>query len=149
MNIKEIKENKKDFLDILLIGDEDEKMVDKYLECGNLYALYENNELMSVSVVLEIGSTTVEIKNLATYPKYQNKGYASKLIDFIQNKYKEDFKYLILGTGENKATLDFYKKRGFVEFKRIKNFFIDNYQKPIFENNIQLVDMIYLRKRLR
>lgn len=147
LQIKEIRNNKKDFLDILLIGDENEKMIDKYLDKCFLYALYDG-ALTSICAVCGVDFETVEIKNLATYPKFQNKGYATKLIEFVCDKYKGLYKYLILGTGENEITLNFYKKSGFVEFKRIKNFFTDNYPNPIIEDGRQLVDMIYLRKIL-
>lgn len=148
MEIKEITENKIDYTDILLVGDEDEKMIDKYLEQSTLFALYANDALTSVCAVVIQDAETVEIKNIATYPEYQNKGYASALIDFVGNKYKSKFKYLILGTGENDKTLAFYKKRGFRETHRIKNFFVENYPHPIFENGKQLTDMIYLKKIL-
>lgn len=148
MQIKEITTNKKDYMDILLIGDEDKAMINKYLESSKLFALYDNDILTSICAVMEIDKETVEIKNLATYPKYQNKGYATILINFISNKYKTEFKYLILGTGENDKILNFYKKRGFKETHRIKNFFTDNYRHPIFENGKQLTDMIYLKKLL-
>ena len=144
MQIKEITTNKKDYIDILLIGDEDEAMINKYLESSKLFALYDNDILTSICAVMEIDKETVEIKNLATYTQYQNKGYASALINFV----KTNFKYLILGTGENNNTLKFYKKQGFQETHRLKNFFIDNYPHPIFENEKQLVDMIYLKKIL-
>jgi len=50
MEIKRIIENKDDFMDLLLLGDEQENMVKKYLYIGNLYALYEN-DLKTVCVV--------------------------------------------------------------------------------------------------
>ncbi len=133
---------------ILLIGDEDENMISKYIEQSTVFALYVNDVLTSVCAVITTDNETIEIKNLATYPEYQNKGYASALIDFVCNKYKTEFKYLILGTGENNKTLSFYKKRGFKETHRLKNFFIENYSHPIFEGGKQLKDMIYLKKIL-
>ncbi len=148
MEIRKICSNKTDFMDILLIGDEDGAMINKYLESSILFVLYDNNILTSICAVMEIDSEIVEIKNIATYPEYQNKGYASALLDFVCNKYRENFKTLILGTGENESTLNFYKKRGFVQTRRVKNFFIDNYSHPIFENGKQLIDMIYLEKSL-
>ncbi len=146
--VKEIIKNKKDFMDILLIGDEEESMIDKYLEIGNLYALYDFEVLKSVCITLPVNKNTIEIKNLATYPKFQNQGCAAFLLNFIFRKYKNKFKYIILGTGENEKTLNFYKKFDFKEFARIENFFTDNYPNPIFENGIQLKDMIYLKKEL-
>lgn len=148
MNIKEIVNNKNSFLDILLIGDENELMIQKYLYSGKLFALYEKNNLISICVVIQKNSKTIEIKNLATYPEHQNKGYATILLEFICNKFKKDYNKIILGTGENEITLNFYKKRGFKELKRIKNFFKDNYPTPIIENGKQLIDMIYLVKNL-
>lgn len=148
MQIKEIIKNKADFMDILLIGDEDENMINKYINQSTIFALYVNSTLTSVCAIIKVDNETAEIKNLSTYPKYQNRGYASTLIDFVCNKYKTEFKYLILGTGENNKTLKFYKKRGFQEIHRLKNFFIDNYSHPIYENGKQLIDMIYLKKIL-
>ena len=39
MGIKIIKENKKSFLDLLLLADEQESMIEKYLERGEMFAL--------------------------------------------------------------------------------------------------------------
>jgi len=148
LTVKEIFKNKENFMDILLIGDEEESMVCKYLNAGNLYALYDSDILKSICVTLPLNQDTIEIKNLATYPKFQNRGCATFLLNFIFEKYKEDFKYIILGTGENEKTLKFYHSFGFVEFSRIKNFFLENYSRPIIENGVQLKDMIYLKKNL-
>ncbi len=104
--VKEIIKNKKDFMDILLIGDEEESMIDKYLEIGNLYALYDFEVLKSVCITLPVNKNTIEIKNLATYPKFQNQGCATFLLNFIFKKYQKHFKYIILGTGENHKTLN-------------------------------------------
>ncbi len=38
MEIKEIRSRKKEFLPLLLMGDEEERMIDRYLERGTLYA---------------------------------------------------------------------------------------------------------------
>lgn len=150
MKIIEIKNNKKDYLNILLIGDEDENMINKYLDKSEVYGLFINSELLSICAVLKINEDIVEIKNLATYPEFQNKGYATKLLEFIFKKYKnKGYKNIILGTGENEITLNFYKKRGFVETHRVKNFFINNYSHPIIENGKQLIDMVYLKKFLK
>lgn len=148
MEIKKIFKNKSDYMDILLIGDEQENMINKYLEEGSLYALYDNGDLKSVCIMLKIDNKTIEIKNIATYPAFQNKGYASSLIKYICEKYKNEADVIILGTGENDRILSFYKKRGFHETHRIKDFFINNYDHPIFENGSQLIDMIYLSKKL-
>ena len=56
---------------------------------------------------------------------------------------------LLVGTGETPLTISFYKNCGFRESHRVKNFFIDNYDHPIFEDGIQLKDMIYLEMEMQ
>jgi len=147
VKIEMIVKNKKKFLDLLLLADEQENMIDKYLSNGDLFALYDG-DLKSVCVVAEIDSETCELKNIATYEKYQGKGYGKALINFILNYYKNDYKTMLVGTGETPTILSFYESCGFKKSHRIKNFFIDNYNHPMFDGDIQLVDMIYLKKDL-
>ncbi|MDX9947917.1 MAG: GNAT family N-acetyltransferase [Bacteroidales bacterium] len=148
MKIEKITENKKQFLDLLLMADEQENMIDRYLPGGDLFALYDD-DLKSVCVVVPVDSETCELKNIATYGKYQGKGYGRELINFIFDFYKDDYKTMLVGTGETPAILSFYESCGFEKSYRVKNFFTDNYDHPIFEGDIQLVDMIYLKKDLQ
>jgi len=148
MNIEKITENKKQFLDLLLLADEQETMIDKYLTNGDLFALYDD-DLKSVCVVAPIDGETCELKNIATYEKDQGKGYGKVLINFISDFYKNDYQTMLVGTGEVPWILSFYKRCGFEEAYRIKNFFTDNYDHPMFDGDIQLVDMIYLKKDLK
>ncbi len=148
MKIEKISENKKRFLDLLLLADEQERMIDKYLSSGDLFALYDG-DLKSVCVVLPVDKDTCELKNIATYERYQGKGYGRALLNFIFSFYKSIYKTMLVGTGEVPAILSFYESFGFKESGRVKNFFTDNYDHPMFENGVQLMDMIYLRKDLQ
>ena len=88
----------------------------------------------------------MEIKNIAVYPEFQGKGYGKKLLDFLEKFYSEDFDILQVGTGDSPLTIPFYEKCGFKQHHVIKNFFTENYDHPIIECGVQLVDMIYLQK---
>lgn len=145
VKIEKININKKQFIDILLLADEQENMIDKYLNKGDLFALYDD-DLKTVCVVVPIDNETCELKNIATYEKYQGKGYGSMMINFILDFYKNGFKTMLVGTGESRRILSFYENCGFKLSHRVKNFFIDNYDHPMFEDNVQLVDMIYLKR---
>jgi len=147
VEIKTINENKKQFIDLLLLADESESMIDKYLERGEMFALYDN-ELKSICVVTRESSDTCELKNIATYEKWHGMGYGSKLIQYISSFYKDKYKTMIVGTGDVPKSIRFYEKNGFYLHHRIHNFFIDNYDHPMFEDGVQLVDMIYLKKEL-
>ena len=147
MKIEKITDNKKQYLDLLLLADEQEDMIDKYLENGDMYALYDN-DLKSVCVVVAIDKETCELKNIATYEKHQGKGYAKALIKFVSDFYKNKYKTMLVGTGEVPSILSFYENCGFKKSHAVKNFFTDNYDHPMFEEGIQLIDMVYLKKEL-
>lgn len=148
MKFIEIKENKKQYLSLLLLADEQESMIDQYIDRGTMYLL-DDNGIRCECVVTDEGDDILEIKNLATEPADQGKGYGRMMIEFIASKYKEEFSILQVGTGDSPLTIPFYEKCGFTRAYRIKNFFTDNYDHPIYECGIQLVDMIYLQRKLK
>ena len=147
MKIKEIKENKKQFLPLLLLADEQESMIDQYINRGTMYVL-DDNGIKCECIVTDEGSSILEIKNIATEPEYQGKGYGKALIDFVAMKYKGEYSILQVGTGDSPLTVPFYERCGFVRSHSIENFFIDNYDHPIYECGVQLINMVYLRKNI-
>ena len=149
MEITELRDNKKQYLDLLLLADEQEDMIDRYLEKGKMYILTEENAVNAEFVVTDEGGGVLEIKNIAVKPEFQGKGYGKAMISFIEEKYRENFSILQAGTGDSPLTIPFYENCGFSRSHIIKDFFVDNYEKPIFECGVRLRDMVYLRKKLR
>ena len=134
MKIREVNKNKKQFISLLLLADEQESMVDRYLEKGTMYVLEDNGIL--------------EIKNIAVDPQNQGKGYGKALIDFLASKYADEYSVLQVGTGDSPLTIPFYEKCGFVRSHKIPNFFTDNYDHTIYEGGVQLIDMVYLQRHI-
>lgn len=147
MEIIEIKENKKQFLSLLMSADEQENMIDRYIDRGTMYVL-DDDGIKSECIVTDEGNSVLEIKNIATAPEYQGMGYGKALIDFIAMKYKGTYSILRVGTGDSPLTVPFYEKCGFTRSHSIKNFFTDNYDHPIYECGVQLIDMVYLQKKI-
>ncbi|MBS6736231.1 MAG: GNAT family N-acetyltransferase [Clostridiales bacterium] len=147
MEIRELKENKKQFLSLLLLADEQEDMIDRYIDKGTVYVL-DDDGIKCQCVVTDEGGGILEIKNIATGPDCQGKGYGRALIEYVAAKYKGMYQVLQVGTGDSPLTVPFYEKCGFTRSHRIKNFFTDNYDHPIYEGGIQLVDMICLQRKL-
>lgn len=145
MEIKYITDHKRQFLDLLLVGDEQESMIDRYLDEGDLFALYDDG-VKAVSVVVQIDDTTCELKNIAVYEQFQGQGYGTALLKYVLGYYGERYKTMLVGTGDVPSALSFYKNCGFELSHRVGNFFTDNYDHPMFENGIQLIDMVYLKK---
>lgn len=148
MKIVKIKDSDKShFEELLLLADEDLHMIEKYLYRGEMFALYDD-DLKSICVVTKESDTVCELKNIATYEKWHGKGYGSKLLNHIFSYYRGKYTTMLVGTGDAPWIIKFYQKNGFRISHKIKGFFTDNYDHPMFENGIQLVDMIYLSKEL-
>jgi ribosomal protein S18 acetylase RimI-like enzyme len=144
VNIREITSGKKEYLDLLLLADEQEDMIDKYLVTGEMFVLSDDG-VKAECVVTKEGDGVYELKNIAVMPDCQRKGYGKRLIEFLFDHYS-DCKVLFVGTGDCPSSLSFYHSCGFSYSHRIKNFFTDNYDHLMFEDGKQLVDMVYLKK---
>lgn len=121
MEFMEVKENKKQFLPLLLLADEQENMIDRYIDRGTMYVVNDNG-IKCECVVTDEGKGILEIKNIATDPEYHGKGYGRALIDFVAAKYKGKYSILQVGTGDSPSTISFYEKCGFTRSHSIKNF---------------------------
>lgn len=148
MKIKRVYENKKKYLDLLLLADEQESMIDRYLERGEMYAL-DDDGIKAVCVVTDEGDGVFELKNIAVYPEFHRRGYGKAMIDFIFSEYAERAERITVGTGDSPLTVLFYENSGFVRSHVVKNFFTDNYDHPMYECGKQLIDMIYFEKKLK
>ena len=144
MTIEEVTADKKDYLDLLLLADEQEDMIDRYLDAGRMFKLCDNG-VKCISVVVGLNDSECELKNIATYPSEQGKGYGKAMIAFLFGEFFGTYKTMYVGTGDVPFILSFYKKCGFRESHRVENFFIDNLDAPIIEDGILLRDMVYLR----
>lgn len=149
MYIVQITEKKKQYLDLLLLADEQEEMIDRYLERGDMFVLqYEHKKAIAVAVVTVEGDNVVELKNLAVLKEEQGKGYGKRMIEYVCKFYSEKYRMLFVGTGDVDVTVGFYKHCGFTYSHRVKNFFIENYDHPIYEDGVQLKDMVYLSRNI-
>ena len=132
---------------LLLLADEEENMIRRYLERGTLYVMAEE-DAKALCVVTEEGDGILEIKNLAVDPSCQRKGLGRVLIRFLEERYRGKYRLLQVGTGDSPMTIPFYEACGFARHHVIPNFFTENYDHPILEGGVLLRDMIYLQKEI-
>ena len=147
MEIRKVETDQKKYLDLLLLADEQEDMVDRYLERGTMYVL-EDDGVKAECVVTDEGNGILELKNIAVEPAFQGKGYGTAMVDFLIRTYKEQYTVLHVVTGYSPSTIPFYEACGFRRHHLVKNFFTDHYDHPICEDGVQLVDMVYLQRSL-
>lgn len=135
------------YMRLLLIADEQVRMIEKYLYRGEMFALCDGG-VRAICVVTQERAGVYELKNIVTVPEHQRKGYGQKLIAFIVDHYRNSGGELYVGTGDAPAILRFYERCGFVKSHIVKDFFVENYDRPIYEDGRQLIDMIYLKRTL-
>jgi len=136
--------------ELLLLADETKEIVDGYIHTCAIYVLEDCGKIIAQYALLPINDNTIEVKNIAVDTAFQGKGIGKQLLkNAIKNARTRGYNKLIIGTGDASfKQLYLYQKAGFdiVDIKR--NFFINHYSEPIFENGIQLKHMIMLQKEL-
>jgi N-acetylglutamate synthase-like GNAT family acetyltransferase len=150
LNISIANTNDKIPYDLLLLSDDTKEAIDKNLEKGELYVGKQNDEIVAAFILKIIQFDTIEIKNIAVLENLQGKGYGTYLLSYIiDNTKKRGFKKLIVGTCDLcHKEIEFYKKSHFSVSDIRKNFFVDNYDRPIYENGLQIIDMVLLKRDL-
>lgn len=72
MNIRKVINDKKAYIDLLLLTDEQESMIDKYLERGQMFILNDNGVKAECMVTKEADGI-YELKNIAVMPDRQRR----------------------------------------------------------------------------
>lgn len=143
--IRQILRHKKRFLDLLLLADEQESMIDRYIDRGEMFVL-DDGGTKAVAVVTDEGNGCCELKNMAVAPECHHQGYGKALLSFLLSYYKGRFRQIIVGTGETPRHRAFYEHCGFTFSHRVESFFTRHYDHPIIDDGVVLEDMIYYKQ---
>jgi len=144
--IRLVTEDKKRFMNLLLLADEQEDMIDGYLDRGDLFVMGDDTLAVAVCVVTNEGNGVFEVRNLAVRPDRQRHGYGQKLLRHVESHYVGRIHDLIVGTGDSPITVPFYEACGFAFDHRVPRGIADTYDHPIIEAGVRLIDKVYLRK---
>lgn len=135
---------------LLLLADETREAINQYIFNSDIYLLYKGTENIAVMALYKNRDTELEIKNIAVIDNYRSKGIGSILIDKAKEIAKKShYKILTVGTSDTGfQQIRFYEKNGFIRSGMLKDFFIKNYPDPIYENGLQMRDMVVLSHHL-
>ncbi|MDG3061850.1 GNAT family N-acetyltransferase [Lacticaseibacillus casei] len=137
------------YLDLLLVGDEDPAMLSRYLSTGTLFAALDDQVPVGVAMVVPVDEQTVELKNLAVASARRRQGIASGLLRHVGLVYAtQQYQEILVGTGDvDFDNLRFYMRRGF-RLDSIRKHFFDQYSQPVYADGLKLQDMLVLRRKL-
>ena len=147
MQIRQVTENKKRYLALLLLGDEQESQIDRYLERGTLFVL-DDDGVQAVCVVTDEGGGMLEVQNLAVVPDRQRQGLGRTMLAFVERYAQGRWSALRVRTGDSPLTVPFYERCGFRRCGVVKDYFPQHYDHPIYEGGRLLIDQICMEKQL-
>lgn len=144
--ITRLKNNESAPMPLLLLADPSEKNILKYLDHSDIYVALENEIMIGVYVLKNIGPSKVELMNIAVAESHQGMGVGKALVQHaIEAAKNSRMQSIELGTGNSSIQqLALYQKCGFRMKEIVHDYFIEQYDEPIYENGIQCRDMVRL-----
>ena len=140
MRFQQIIENKTKYMDLLLLTDPQRDMIYRYLDTGDMFALYEGKELCTLAVVTVSGNRECEIRNLVTTYGNGGKGYTRAMIHYLSERYRSECDTMYVGTWDYEESMRAYKKGGFEYSHTLKDYYVHNYQEPIYLDGKQMTN---------
>lgn len=136
--------------DLLLLADPSKTLVDRYLPASTVFVAELNQHPVGACVLFPLEAGAVEIKNVAVQPASQGRGIGTALLNHaIRVAERQGFKTLGIGTTNSSVgQLLRYQKLGFEIDGIKKNFFLEHYDEPLFENGIQCKHLVWLVRPL-
>ncbi|MEK5033919.1 GNAT family N-acetyltransferase [Paenibacillus sp. FSL R7-0302] len=135
---------------LLLLADPAPKLVKDYIARGQCFVAEADQQVVGVYVLLPTRPETAELVNIAVGEEFQGRGIGKQLVNHaIQEAKHLGFKTLEIGTGNSSiGQLALYQKCGFRITGIDRDFFIRHYSEEIYENGMQVMDMIRLSQDL-
>ncbi|WP_163856369.1 GNAT family N-acetyltransferase [Paenibacillus elgii] len=150
MEITKLTSHEQPPMDLLLLADPSPSLVEEYIQRGQCYVAKAEELILGVYVLLPTRPETVEIVNVAVDERHQGQGIGKKLVNHaIETARQLGYKTIEIGTGNSSiGQLALYQKCGFRMTWIDKDFFIRHYDEPIYENGMQVIDMVRLSQDL-
>lgn len=146
MEIRKLAVQEQPPMDLLLLADPSVRLVRDYLQRGQCYVAILENSIVGVYVLIPTRPDTIELVNVAVDEAHHGKGIGKKLVLHSIDVAKSlGYKTIEVGTGNSSVgQLALYQKCGFRMNWIDRDFFLRHYEEEIYENGIQVVDMVRL-----
>jgi ribosomal protein S18 acetylase RimI-like enzyme len=139
---------------LLLQADETREGIDAYLFDSEVFVVrvVGHDEPVGVVCLLPVDAASVELINIAVDEPFRGEGIGSAMIEEAARiATSQGFREIIVGTGTEDCAPDqirFYERVGFRKSGVRKDYFVEKYSEPIYENGVQLRDMQVLKRIL-
>ena len=150
LEIRKLNKDEQPPMELLLLADPSQKLVESYMSKGECFIALLNNSIIGVYVLLPTRPETIELVNIAVDENWQGKGVGKQLVNHaIEYARISGYNSVEVGTGNSGVgQLALYQKCGFRITSVDRDFFIRHYEKKMYENGIQIIDMVRLSQDL-
>lgn len=148
MRIQQVIEDKEQYLDFLKFNEPGDEEFENKLDTFDLFLLTDDGVIKTVCTVRMSRNKKCEIKRIVTIEEARNQGYGKYMVDYICEQYSDRCNELYVGFGNCGRLLGFFEKCGFINSHILAGYFLKKYKEPVYDNGIQLTDMVYLKRRL-
>ncbi|MEL1265004.1 GNAT family N-acetyltransferase [Pseudoxanthomonas putridarboris] len=135
-------------MELLLLADPSEDKVRSYFPRSKCFVASNGEAVVGACLVQPLGAGAYELMSIAIQPAHQKSGHGTVLLKWVIDFFrKSGASQIEVGTGTFGYQLAFYQRHGFRVTAIDRDFFIKNYPEPVFEDGIQLFDMLRLTLR--
>jgi ribosomal protein S18 acetylase RimI-like enzyme len=136
--------------DLLLLADPDRGKIDQYLPESVSFAAYQNDKVVGICVLRMHADLHFEVVNIAVEQAYRGQGIGKSLLLYAidQARYAGGASISIATGNSSTGQVALYQKVGFVIVEIIKDYFVNNYPEPIWENGVQCRDRVLMKMAL-
>ncbi|MCD9028799.1 GNAT family N-acetyltransferase [Luteimonas sp. BDR2-5] len=133
---------------LLLLADPSEEKIISYLPRSRCFVASSGGVVVGACVVQPLGAGAHELMSIAIQPAHQKSGHGTALLKWVIDFFRRSgASRMEVGTGTFGYQLAFYQRQGFRVTAIDRDFFIRHYPEPVFEDGIQLFDMLRLTLR--
>lgn len=134
--------------ELLLLADPSRALIEAYLLNADLYLADWEGQIIGAYVLCPLGGQKAEIKNITVAEAWQGKGLGQVLLKHAEEVARaKGFDTLLIGTANSSiGQLYLYQKMGFEMLEIRKGFFLEHYDRELWENGLRVRDMVVLGK---
>lgn len=148
MKIQQIRRDKEEYMDMLLLADPQKDMIESYLDKSEVFVLINGKDVCGICVIEPLKNRKCELKNIVIREEDRGKGYAGYMLRHICEHYGNQCDTMYAGMYNRRRTIEFFEKCGFMNSHIAANFYLEYYREPIYQDGVRMTDKIYMKKQL-
>jgi len=139
-------------MELLLLADESEQQVRRYLDSGDLYVYSLEQATVGLILTIPLESGVVELKAVAVRSSRQAQGIGKQMLAAVLADLQRcGWQRAVVGTASSGiGQLAYYQKAGFRLSRIERDYFTlaRGYPALMIENGIRVIDMVWMDKDL-